>query len=397
MKRASNNEIDLLLRKLARHETDPAKTTQGDGGVPAEVAVDHLDADELNAYAENAVPTTSRIRYTEHLADCAMCRKLVVELSRSASVSVSYSAVETKAPSSLKQLLAWLFSPLVLRYVGPAFAVIAVVAVALVVLQQKRTIDFVAQDQRGSSSSPVGLKEEKAKAPALQDSISEKTATASGEQQSNTRAVTRDAREDSQKAQAVDKETTDDSRKMAKEAPRDEASSIAAEAPPKFAPEPAAAPPPKQPVANEVEADLDVAKQKKPAAVEEAGSKEGDANSKLDRISASRSGPQKTESLPVAGRSVQGIVSKDGPARVASEKRARNDEDVRSIAGRRFIKKGGVWVDSAYDSSRPTVNLSRGSEQYRALVADEPGIRIIAEQLDGEVIVVWKGRVYRIR
>jgi hypothetical protein len=397
MKRASNNEIDLLLRKLARHETDPAKTTQGDGGVPAGVAGDHLDADELNAYAENAVPTTSRIRYTEHLADCAMCRKLVVELSRSATVSASYSTVETKAPSSLKQFLAWLFSPLVLRYVGPAFAVIAVVAVALVVLQQKRTIDFVAQNQRGSSSTLVGENEEKAKAPVLKDNVSEKATTASGEQQqSDTRAVNRAAREDTQKAQAFDKATTDDSRKMAKEAPRDEASSVAAEAPPKFAPEPAAAPAPK-PVANEVETDKEVARQKKPAAVEEAGSKEGDANSKLDRISASRSGPQKTESLPVAGRSVQGILSKDAPARVASEKRARNDEDVRSIAGRRFIKKGGVWVDSAYDSSRPTVNLSRGSEQYRALIADEPGIRTIAEQLDGEVVVVWKGRVYRIR
>ncbi len=397
MKRAGNNEIDLLLRKLARHEPDPAKTTQAAGGVRAEVAGDHLDADELNAYAENAAPTTSRIRYTEHLADCATCRKLVVELSRAASVSVSYAAVETKSPSSLKQFLAWFFSPLVLRYAGPAFAVIAVVAVALVVLQQKRTIEFVAQDQRGSSSTLVGDKEEKAKAPVLEDSISEKTPIASGgEQQSDTRAVTRAAREDSQKAQAVDKATTDDSSKMAKEAPRNEASTVAAEAPPKFAPEPAAAPLPKQPVANEVEANLDVAKQKKPAAVEEAGSKE-DANRNTDRIAVSRSGPQKTEGLSVAGSSAQGIVSKDSPARVASEKRARNDEDVRSIAGRRFLKKGGVWVDTAYDSSRPTVNLSRGSEQYRALVADEPGIRTIVEQLDGEVVVVWKGRVYRIR
>jgi hypothetical protein len=41
--------------------------------------------------------------------------------------------------------------------------------------------------------------------------------------------------------------------------------------------------------------------------------------------------------------------------------------------------------------------LARGSESFRALVADEPAINTIAEQLDGEVIVVWKGRAYRIR
>jgi hypothetical protein len=40
-------------------------------------------------------------------------------------------------------------------------------------------------------------------------------------------------------------------------------------------------------------------------------------------------------------------------------------------------------------------NVARGSEQYRALVADEPGLRAIAERLGGEVIVSWKTRAYR--
>ena len=43
------------------------------------------------------------------------------------------------------------------------------------------------------------------------------------------------------------------------------------------------------------------------------------------------------------------------------------------------------------------MTVVRGSEQYRVLIADEPGIRTIAESLAGEVIVVWKGRAYRIR
>ncbi|MBA2732740.1 MAG: hypothetical protein H0U54_07590, partial [Acidobacteria bacterium] len=67
----------------------------------------------------------------------------------------------------------------------------------------------------------------------------------------------------------------------------------------------------------------------------------------------------------------------------------------RSAGGRQFQRQGGAWVDTAYNSSRSTTNIRRGSEQYRALIADEPGLRAIAEQLGGEVIVVWKSRAYR--
>src|SRR5215213_5834596 len=74
----------------------------------------------------------------------------------------------------------------------------------------------------------------------------------------------------------------------------------------------------------------------------------------------------------------------------------KDEADTRSVAGRRFRKQRGVWVDTAYNSGH-TVNLTRGSEQYRALVADEPAIKIIADQLDGEIIVVWKSRAYKIR
>jgi hypothetical protein len=56
-----------------------------------------------------------------------------------------------------------------------------------------------------------------------------------------------------------------------------------------------------------------------------------------------------------------------------------------------------VWIDTGYDSSKDYVTLTRGSEQYRALVADEPSIKTIADELEGEIIVVWKGHTYRIR
>ena len=59
--------------------------------------------------------------------------------------------------------------------------------------------------------------------------------------------------------------------------------------------------------------------------------------------------------------------------------------------------RNGIWVDSGYSSGYPLTNVARGTEQYRALVADEPGLGTIANQLEGEILVVWKGRAYRIR
>ena len=74
-------------------------------------------------------------------------------------------------------------------------------------------------------------------------------------------------------------------------------------------------------------------------------------------------------------------------------KKAGRDAQRRRSAVRR---QGDAWIDTAYNSSRSTINVARGSDQYRALTADEPSLRSIAEQLGGVVIVVWKGKAYRI-
>src|SRR6185437_4362093 len=118
MKEETNNEMDLLLRRLGRRPDTFVSDTNGD--------VDHLDADELSAYAENVLPATARSRYTEHLAECVRCRELVVQLSSSAGVVPAITTVKAPAPSALRKFLASLFSPLVLRYAVPALGLIVV-------------------------------------------------------------------------------------------------------------------------------------------------------------------------------------------------------------------------------------------------------------------------------
>ncbi|HYO99039.1 MAG TPA: hypothetical protein VER76_02390, partial [Pyrinomonadaceae bacterium] len=71
--------------------------------------------------------------------------------------------------------------------------------------------------------------------------------------------------------------------------------------------------------------------------------------------------------------------------------------ETRTVGGRRFRRQGGAWVDTAYSAGQSYTVVRRNSEQYRALVADEPAIGRIGDALGGEVTVVWKGRAYRIR
>jgi hypothetical protein len=99
---------------------------------------------------------------------------------------------------------------------------------------------------------------------------------------------------------------------------------------------------------------------------------------------------------PSAGSRPSSVVKEDEKSddklRVGTERAKRSES--RAVGGKQFRLVNGEWVDSTFNGSS-TVNVKRGSEQYRALLADEPGLRTYAEQLSGKVTVVWKGRAYR--
>jgi hypothetical protein len=112
-------------------------------------------------------------------------------------------------------------------------------------------------------------------------------------------------------------------------------------------------------------------------------------------------GPNRSAAARPAGtlntRRVEGLTAGRGGPNTEDKKNKASDVETRTISGKRFTRGGNAWVDTAYESSRATINVARGSEQFRALVADEPGLGAIAQQLNGVVIVVWKNRAYRIQ
>src|SRR5207253_2433637 len=94
MKTTDKNEMDFLLRALGR---DASARSAAASSLTSEQEIGaHLDADELNCYAEGVVSSAERARYHKHLADCESCRGIVVGLVPAASVSRGYEAVERK-------------------------------------------------------------------------------------------------------------------------------------------------------------------------------------------------------------------------------------------------------------------------------------------------------------
>src|SRR5437899_12752492 len=118
MKQAENNEIEILLRGLAQRERAAANAQSvpqsAKADLPARTST-HLDADELSAYAENALPVATRARYTAHLADCGDCRKIVTQLAVAVGLPTSERvAADGAALTTWRARLVSVFSPPVL-------------------------------------------------------------------------------------------------------------------------------------------------------------------------------------------------------------------------------------------------------------------------------------------
>jgi hypothetical protein len=390
--------MDLLLRNMPKRTSSVSEPSNG-GQQTA-----HLDADELNAFAEHSLPSAARTRYTAHLVDCSRCRKLVAELSAAAGLPRAESITDREVHTSFWQRLPAFLSPSVLRFALPALAILGVITVAMITFRQSGSSSFVARqvEAPNAANSPVPSETqldsvvEPGQTPAATNPAPAAQANSASAKESKA-----DVPNEQSKGVTLDGLTTGDSSAGVAVKDADKSGTLAGEkAQPKFAPEPSppapaavAAAQPQATATAEVNKNEAIAKQKEQDAegVREVQEERRPAKDSGDFLSRSRK-------AATAGRGGVGVSS--SPARrdeAEQDKRSNQSEETREVAGRRFRKQGNSWVDSAYGGGRLVMTVVRGSEQYRVLIADEPGIRTIAESLGGEVIVVWKGRAYRIR
>jgi len=427
MKQSEDNQIDGLLRGWAKkaRSSEAATESFSDTG--------HLDADELNSYAEGVLPAAARARLTSHLADCSDCRGLAAQLTLAAGRQISPGPVESMPESTWPSAMARWLSPAVLRYAMPAMAVIVLAIGFYAWRVSRREAGFEMSkagpapaanpqiDQNGATAPPESengaLKDGALKT--QEEVASNKKSTAPVKAEATNRVEEKaPARPEAAKAARgyapeptpVDKERevakSDDSLKPAQPAPP--ASKAAATA--------------DQPEAGR-DADRRVAdrkvsevRQKAPADQQPAPGKAAESvtvQSQEETVqnrgqAQNQNQNQKDNNAPTGGPSARQTQSQRAGVRGETNTRlgvdgaARNDEsdrtnETRTVAGRKFRREKNIWIDIAYRSSQATTDMTRGSDQFRALVADEPGIQTIANQLSGEVIVVWKGHAYHIR
>src|SRR5215212_9799437 len=139
MKEGFDREIDSLLRRRARGTAE----SRSWGAEPQGA---HLDADELGAFAEGALPAGARVAASAHLADCESCRGVVVDLARvaGAGAEVKHQAAAATVPvvsertPAWRALLASLFAPRVMRFAVPVLALSLVGVVSYVALRSDK-------------------------------------------------------------------------------------------------------------------------------------------------------------------------------------------------------------------------------------------------------------------
>jgi len=453
MKAEFDKEIDSLLRESARR----GRAASGEPGVRAgggALAAAHLDADEQSAYAENALPASARAHYTAHLADCDDCRRNVTRLALAAGMPAQLEPREsatgqTVSPNiTLRERLGALFAPRAWRYAVPALALLLVGAVSLIVLTRRTEREAsIAQRNTSESQRPQATQPEAHHAPQNDNAA---TATAPAVE-SGVVAPDANTSVPNQNAPLAKEQVAANSPPGEIAQPLAGAPLNDAAAPPPPAPStgsgalarsvsefPTPAPTPAYTVD-----DLTV------TSAQEAKNKSGEPAPELPKLEQKPggfdnrqyenqqreqiSGPRRNEQArnartadmddsrnrsdkkdgnlaatapppPAAKRTRQSEADRgkdeNRPAQDSERSvvgRAGSATETRTVAGRKFRRQGNAWFDTSYSAGQSYTVVRRNSEQFRALVADEPQLRRIADALGGEVTVVWKGRAYRIR
>jgi len=401
-------QIDVLMRRYAK---------QSGGEAPPE----HLDPDELNAFAEGALPPATRARYVSHLADCDNCRQLVSQLAMSTGAVTKAEPLEsTEAErASWPQRLAAFFTPRTLRYA--AFAVVLIAAAGVVFLVARRPANntaLVAQNEPGSQTAATAVKPADQVAPQANasNSASADTNRNSNLAESGEKPKVGPERDESKVATTIPPPKSSGETVPAA-TPALAMKSAESESRPSYAP-----PPPGE--SQDVEART--RQQSNVSGLARGPRKSSSVDDKYksaDRVAEPTTGKDRgaeesnraAANQPAQNNRIANQEKRGGPRR-SQENVAQTNQlqvesrqkestgtttpakpepapETRSVGGRKFRRQGSSWIDLKFKTSMSLRTITRGSDEFASL---DSGLRSIASQLSGEIIVVWKNKAYRI-
>jgi hypothetical protein len=397
----NDKDMDVLIGRYAK-------------GAAKGTPVEHPDADELNAFAEGALPPSARQRYLSHFADCDDCRKLVSPLA-----VTTGAGVEARIPASQPIAEPWwkklsvVFAIPTLRYAAFGVVLLAVSGIAFLAWRQpaQRNTEMVAQNQPqtnpveavkpATTREPEVTRDENTQ-PSSNTAIPQPTVSSTfGQNPSGLTTLSPPPPPKPSDALAA-KETAP----VVGGAGRSD-DAARAQSTPSYAPAPTEtyrmesreraqqSPGPGGPRRNESSdkykaidrvGDFSKARDEDSnrAAANQPASENKLEDAKRDRTAsqAVTVSPKSVGELPVARKSAG--------TRSSSEEAP----ETRSVGGRKFKRQGNAWMDSKLKSSMSVRTVGRGSEEFDKL---DSGLRSIAKQFSGEIVVVWKGKAYRIK
>lgn len=369
-----DKEIDALLRQK---DFAPAST--------GAVATDHLDADEIAAFAGNALPDAGRNIYIRHMASCERCRTLlssVVELNSATEIS----AQTTEPVKDAAPLQPWYESllrfPTVAYAMGGLIVIFAGFMTFSIVrnpgLQSDGEVSQVAEDTRPGLRGP-NIGDETAFPPSTSNTAANSNASMSTANQAAANAgnlavaVAVSPAEGTAVEKTMPRLTESTKETAAKnDFSRDVGGTAAPSASTITPPAPADQSKGRNlPEAERADQSLSLLK-----------------TESLPKSSAeARKDARRMKSLPTAP------LSDSGRDMQSNSVNNNNLPVRRMVGGRSFNLRQGVWYDSTFQG-QTTTNVRRGTEAYKNLDA---GIRSIADNLSGTLVIVWKTKAYRIQ
>lgn len=426
MNQEHDKELDILLRRQAKSERNRKivamsfNEENGNEVFGVETSA-HLDADAMNAYAENALPQHTRVRYAEHLISCDPCRQLVTQLALTAN-PIAFEKKENAVVETISPVKTWgewfssFFTLPTLKVAGPIAAVLCFAAITFVALQrsdlkESASSPVLAQKENASYNSPAGAKSDSDNADSgtapTSKTTGNSTASNTGAAESNNKGAA--SSKSGESAEKVSDETSTSSTNEERTDPSKRAESDKTKSA-DVQPAPVVSQQPSGPaVANQTQNTVQETGQRQTAPRKGPSRNNQEANVNRDRSNQAENTAsggaiankpdaqpkdaerkeEKSSSPPPSPAKKQTAVSVDDDEKLAKSESTTN---TRSVDGKQFIQKGSAWVDKAFKGGS-TTNIKRGSDEYNKL---DTGLRSICEKLGGELIVVWKSKAYKI-
>lgn len=375
-----DNEIDALLRRETRGRT----ITIG------EFAGVHLDADEIAAFVENAVPERTRSSFMQHFAGCEPCRRTL----SNAMTLRNDEAVESVAAPEIETAVPWykrLFLFPNLAYAMGGLVLLFAGFIGLSVLNSSR--------QSGQFEVSKAVSNEPAAVSAPQTSFNSNAASAPANTSTNAMANaanTTDVATTDGPAKELSEDRTDDRDQLQKgqasveqDEGRRETKPVTTQPPPakdnevglfgadKRRMEPKATPAPVQLPA--AERNKEETRMSAPAGPAKTKGPSRNEQQNMNQVMRDRS-PNDS------------ALKKSDRAATGGAATSRSSTERKQVSGKTFEFRSGAWYDTTY-RGQGTVNVRRRTDNYKKL---DSGLRGIADSFIGTVVTVWNGIAYRI-